>query len=135
MTITPLHGHSRPHRRATRSERLSITTRSWGRKADRHIAVSVFGEVDACNAKEFAVAVCEAAAGHAAVVVDLSALSFLAVDGIAGLHAINAQLIRHDVTWTVVPGRPVARLLDLCDPEGVIPRAQTVVEPTAAEPA
>ncbi|WP_209305862.1 STAS domain-containing protein [Mycobacterium sp. PS03-16] len=135
MTITPLHGHSRPHRRATRAERLSVTTRSWGRKADRHITVSVFGEVDACNAKEFAVAVCEAAAGHTVVEVDLSGLSFLAVDGIAGLHAINAQLIRHDVSWTVVPGRPVERLLELCDPEGVIPRVQAADEPTEAEPA
>lgn len=103
MTITPLHGHSRPHARATHSDRLSVSTRSWGPRSARHICIAVRGEVDTVNAKDFAVAVCEAADGHAVVEVDLQALGFLAVDGIAALHAINAQLLRHDVAWSVTP--------------------------------
>jgi hypothetical protein len=95
----------------------------------------VDGEVDAANAKDFAVAVCEAAAGHTAVDVDLRGLGFLAVDGIAALHAINAQFVRHDVAWAVVPGRAVSRLLALCDPEGIIPRADTAHDSAEAEPA
>jgi anti-anti-sigma factor len=135
VTITPLHGHSRPHARATHSARLALSTRSWGRAPRKQICVSVRGEVDAANAKDFAVAVCEAAAGHSGVEVDLRNLGFLAVDGIAALHAINAQFVRHDVTWAVIPGRAVSRLLALCDPEGVIPRADTAQDTSAAEPA
>ncbi|KUI26406.1 hypothetical protein AU195_21685 [Mycobacterium sp. IS-1496] len=135
MTITPLHGHSRPHARATHSDRLALATRSWGRNPHKQICVSVRGEVDAANAKDFAVAVCDAAAGHSVVELDLRALGFLAVDGIAALHAINAQFVRHDVTWAVTPGLAVSRLLALCDPEGVIPREDTAEDPPEAEPA
>ncbi|WP_231743591.1 STAS domain-containing protein [Mycobacterium sp. GA-2829] len=135
MTITPLHGHSRPHARATHSDRLALSTRSWGRAPDNRICIAVRGEVDAANAKDFAVAVCEAAAGHGAVDVDLRLLGFLAVDGIAALHAINAQFVRHDVSWTVLPGHAVSRLLALCDPEGIIPRDEPADDPQEAEPA
>lgn len=139
MTITPLHGHSRPHARATHSDRLALSTRSWGRQPDRRICVSVRGEVDAANAKDFAVAVCEAVgsgeAGHAIVEIDLQALGFLAVDGIAALHALNARFVRDEVCWTVLPSPAVSRLLALCDPEGLIPRAEDAEDPSAAEPA
>lgn len=139
MTITPLHGLSRPHVRATHSDRLALSTRSWGRQPHKRICVAVRGEVDAANAKDFADAVCEAVdfrhAGHSVVEVDLRALGFLAVDGIAALHALNAQFVRHDVGWTVIPGRAVSRLLGLCDPERVIPRADTAQEGSQAEPA
>ncbi|MGE2717183.1 STAS domain-containing protein [Mycolicibacterium litorale] len=130
MTITPLHGRRRSH-----VHRLSVSARSHGRGATRFVCVCVRGEVDAANAKDFAIAVCEAVAGHRVVEVDLRALGFLAVDGIAALHAINAQLARQDVTWSVLPSRAVSRLLELCDPEGVIPRADDAPDPTEAEPA
>lgn len=139
MTITPLHGHSRPHVHATHSDRLALSTRSWGRPPHKRICVAVRGEVDAANAKDFAVAVCEAIdfryPGRYAVEVDLRSLGFLAVDGIAALHALNAEFVRRDVTWTVIPGPAVSRLLALCDPEGVIPRADTTADPQEAEPA
>ncbi|BCI55928.1 hypothetical protein NIIDNTM18_52060 [Mycolicibacterium litorale] len=138
MTITPLHGHCRPHVRATHTDRLSVSARSLRRRTERYVCVSVRGEVDAANAKDFAVAVCEAIdgrPGHTVVEVDLQALGFLSVDAIAALHAINAQLARRDVTWSVLPSRAVSRLLALCDPEGVIPRADEMPEPSEAEPA
>jgi anti-anti-sigma regulatory factor len=139
VTITLLHGHSRPHAHATRSDRLALSTQSRGRHPNAHICVSVRGEVDAANAKDFAVAVCEAVdfwqARPTVVEIDLRDLGFLAVDGIAALHALNAQFLRHDVAWTVIPGRAVSRLLALCDPEGVIPRPDASEDPSEAEPA
>lgn len=131
MTITALHGHRRaaPGRAAGRN-RLTVTTQSLG--PDR-VTLCVAGEVDACNAKDFAVAVCAQAAGHAVVDVDLSALEFAGVDAISALHAINAHMLRHEVSWLVLPGRAVGRLLDLCDPELLIPRAADL--DAEAEPA
>lgn len=139
MTLTVLHGHSRPHVHATHSDRLALSTQSGGRPPEEHLRVSVRGEVDAANAKDFAVAVCEAIdfwqARPARVEIDLRDLGFLAVDGIAALHALNAQFLRHDVPWTVIPGPAVSRLLALCDPEGVIPSADADEDPSEAEPA
>lgn len=132
MTITALHAHRRaaPARPVVRT-RLTVTAHHLG--PDR-LTLCVAGEVDACNAKDFAVAVCEQAAGHPVVDVDLSALGFAGVDAISALHAINAHMLRHDVSWLVVPGKAVGRLLDLCDPEELIPR--TGADPaTEAEPA
>lgn len=99
------------------------------------------GEIDAANAKEFAVAVCDVSSDTAALNLDLTEVEFIAVDGIAALHAINAHRTRLDVSWGVVPGRAVRRVLDLCDPEGLIPIADCPAAPdveadlAAAEPA
>jgi anti-anti-sigma factor len=98
-----------------------------GRGASRRTTVTVCGEVDAANAKEFAVAVYEAIPAAArSVVLDLTDLDFIAVDGIAALHAINAHLTRNGATWHVVPSRAASRVLDLCDPVGLIPRSMPV---------
>lgn len=125
MTITSLSGHRRADPPPRGRTHLAVTVDG--------VMLRVSGEVDAGNAKEFAVAVCEAAAGHQLVEVDLSALDFAGVDAISALHAINAHMTRHEVAWSVLPGRAVGRLLDLCDPEVLIPRA--TADPAAAEPA
>jgi anti-anti-sigma factor len=84
----------------------------------------VAGEVDAGNAKHFAHTVREAAAGHPALVLDLTEVHFMAFDGASALYAISAHLAREDVSWCVVPSPSVARVLQLCDPEGLIPVAE-----------
>lgn len=135
MTITPLHGLRRADRAVlTARSRLTVTTTSGGPTSAGRVTLRVTGEVDACNAKEFAVAVCEAAAGHDDVDLDLRALGFAGVDAISALHAINAYMTRHETAWLVLPGPAVSRLLDLCDPEALIPRLSA--DPgIAAEPA
>jgi anti-anti-sigma regulatory factor len=104
-----------------RSQRLFISPRSSGRSGT-NVEISVLGQVDAANAKKFAVAVCEMSVGARRVTLDLSDLDFMAFDGVAALHAINAHLTRIDAPWCVVPGAAVSRVLGLCDPEHVIPR-------------
>jgi anti-anti-sigma regulatory factor len=85
--------------------------------------VSVHGEVDSSNAKQFAVAVCDAAANCSGLILDLTGLQFIAVDGFTALQAINAAMSRTDSSWQVAASPAALRLLALCDPEGLIPLA------------
>ena len=118
MSVAAIHQPPSPPRR-----RLSVDTSVWASDKTKHTTVRVTGEVDACNAKDFAVAVCEAVLDARGVTLDLSDLEFMAFDGVAALHAVNAHLTRAEVPWCVLPGAAVARVLGLCDPERLIPLA------------
>jgi anti-anti-sigma regulatory factor len=114
----------------------AISVRSRGHGPAEWSVIAASGEVDASNAKDFALAVCAAAAGHRQVAIDLSELSFLAVDGVTALHAIHAQLIRDGAAWEITANAPVRRVLELCDPAGVLPRvaATAAVHLVGADP-
>jgi anti-anti-sigma factor len=116
MSVAAIH-QPPPHPR----RRLSVTASVWASEKSKHTTVSVTGEVDACNAKQFAVAVCEAATDAPRLTLDLSELEFMSFDGVTALHAVNAHLTRADVPWSVLAGSAVARVLGLCDPEHLIP--------------
>lgn len=88
------------------------------------MTVSINGEVDAANAKHFAHTVREAAGSCGSLVLDLTEVHFMAFDGASALYAIAAHLARQDTPWCVVPSSPVSRVLQLCDPEGLIPLAR-----------
>jgi anti-anti-sigma factor len=116
MTVASIY---RPPRIPTRA--VSVTRRERGRGASKHVTVRVAGEVDASNAKRFADAVCQAAGGAGRITVDLTALDFMALDGVAALHAINARMMSAGTVWQTVPSDAVSRVLRLCDPEHLIP--------------
>lgn len=103
--------------------RLSVSASTWASDKAKHITVSASGEVDACNAKEFAIAVCEAVDDAKRFTLDLSDVQFFALDGVAALHAVNAHFSRAGVPWCVVASTAVTRVLELCDPERLIPLA------------
>lgn len=86
--------------------------------------MSVSGEIDSVNAAEFAAAVRDTAGRRGGLVLDLTQVDFMAVDGVSALHAINAHLLRNGVEWCIVASAAVARVLELCDPEGLIPLAR-----------
>lgn len=135
MTVTSIRSRSADSRSfAIASTSLTFTWREEGVGADRKATVAVCGEVDAANAKHFAHTVREVSAGSAAVVLDLTDVNFMAFDGASALYAISAHLAREEVTWCVVAGPAVARVLELCDPEGLIP-ATTIPSVRAAKPA
>jgi anti-anti-sigma factor len=90
------------------------------------VTVSVSGEVDAANAKYFAHAVREAAGVSAGLVLDLTDVHFMAFDGLSALYALSAHLTRENVPWCIVGSPAVSRVLQLCDPEGLIPLATGV---------
>lgn len=101
--------------------RLTVTCGSWAGPSSKSVTVFATGEVDSANAKEFATAVCDAAGDAERVILDLSGLDFIAIDGVAALHAVNAHLTRAGVPWSVLPGAAAARVLAICDREHVIP--------------
>lgn len=125
MTLTSIRSRSADYRRfSIASTSLIFACRTEGRGSSRQATVSVSGEVDAGNAKHFAHTVREAAGGSASLVLDLSEVHFMAFDGASALYAISAHLAREDVSWCVVPSSSVSRVLQLCDPEGLIPVAE-----------
>nr|WP_108723735.1 STAS domain-containing protein [Mycolicibacterium komanii]CRL76822.1 anti-sigma-factor antagonist [Mycolicibacterium komanii] len=100
---------------------LSIVSTTCAVGGPDHIVVSVTGEVDAANVKDFAAVVLDAITDAAHVTLDLSGVGFFAIDGMSALHALNARLLRAGVSWCVVPGVAASRVLALCDPEELIP--------------
>ena len=132
MTVTRM--RSRPALAfpyATRARPLTITTARRVTGASTRLAVAVLGEVDAGNAKAFADEVCALIADATVVLLDLSGLDFMAVDGCTALHAINAFVMRKSAVWSVIPSPGVSRVLALCDPACLIPlsRAEELAEP------
>ncbi|PRC43379.1 anti-sigma factor antagonist [Mycobacterium sp. ITM-2017-0098] len=125
MTLTSIRSRSADNRRfSIASTSLAFACRPEGRDSSRQATVSVSGEVDAGNAKLFAHTVRDAASGSATLVLDLTEVAFMAFDGASALYAISAHLAREEVSWCVVPSPPVSRVLQLCDPEGLIPVAE-----------
>lgn len=125
MTLTSIRSRSADDRRfSIASTSLAFACRTEGTGSSLQATVAVCGEVDAGNAKLFAHTVRDAAAGSAALVLDLTEISFMAFDGASALYAISAHLAREEVSWCVVPSPPVSRVLQLCDPEGLIPVAE-----------
>ncbi len=122
MALTSIRSRTADSRRFSIAPKsLAVSCRTEGRGAGKQATVSVCGEVDAANAKQFAHSVREAAGGAATLVLDLTDIHFMAFDGASALYAISAHLAREDVTWCVVPSPSVARVVKLCDPEGLIP--------------
>ena len=118
MTVAAIYDPPRIPSRA-----VTVNRRGRGRAVLKQVTVDARGEVDASNAKQFSDAVCDAAVGAARVTVDLTDIGFMALDGIAALHAINARMMQAGASWLVLPGDATARVLRLCDPEGLIPTA------------
>jgi anti-anti-sigma factor len=85
------------------------------------VTVIVEGEIDASNSRELAGYVQRHIAGSAHVVLDLRLVDFLATAGFAALHNINVICSGCDASWVLQAGRQVRRLLEICDPDGVLP--------------
>ncbi|MGE0217111.1 STAS domain-containing protein [Mycolicibacterium sp.] len=135
MTVTPFPHPpvgDRPGGSTPRALTVSCRTRTG--TAGPEATIAVRGDVDAANVREFAHTVREAADSCSSVVLDLSEVAFMAFDGVSALYAISAHLLREGAQWCVVPSAGVARVLALCDPEGLIPQVQ-VSSLRGAEPA
>jgi anti-anti-sigma factor len=88
--------------------------------------ITARGDLDAANADQFADYVANCVTHFPKLTLDLSAVDFIATAGFSALHRINVTCSAAEVQWAMVPSRAVARLLRLCDPDGVLP----VTEPT-----
>ena len=97
-------------------------------RIERSVTIVVIqGEIDASNACDLLHEVrCRTVIRDAALILDLTAVTFLGGDGLRTLLAIDR---RHDSTatpWIVVPGPAASRLLRAGDTERQIPTAASV---------
>ena len=75
------------------------------------VVVAISGEVDGSNAAEVGDYVHRLVPHGRAIVVDLTDLGFLGVQGIRALMALGGKCAKAEVTLAVVAGQAVARLL------------------------
>ncbi|MFZ0903135.1 MAG: STAS domain-containing protein [Mycobacterium sp.] len=112
----------------------AIPSEPWGNHLARFTAelgpsfavITAHGELDASNANQLADYVERCAAHANSVIVNLSGLEFFGTAGFSALHTINVQCAGADVRWAVVPSKAVSRLLRICDPDNLLPLAETV---------
>ncbi|MCV7344540.1 STAS domain-containing protein [Mycolicibacterium rhodesiae] len=115
-------GRDRTDRGAFRSRELSATT----------LLIAAVGEVDASNASDMLGYVENNVTGYQQLVIDLSKLDFFATDGFSALHTLTVRCSRRGIDWVLVPGPAVARVLRVCDPEGLVTTAGNIVSAVAA---
>jgi anti-anti-sigma factor len=85
------------------------------------VVVTVEGDVDATNDRFLAAYVERQVAGSSRLVLDLAHVDFFGTSGVAALHNVKRICSRHRIQWVLRPGRQVARLLTICDPDGCLP--------------
>jgi anti-anti-sigma factor len=98
-------------------------TAEWG---PSFVVITAHGELDASNANQLADYVQRCAAHSNSLIVNLSGLEFFGTAGFSALHTINVRCAGVGVSWAVVPGKAVSRLLRICDPDSVLPVAESV---------
>jgi anti-anti-sigma factor len=109
-------------------------TRHRGRFSSCHlpsstVLVTVEGEIDAANHRALALYVERQAAGSTRLVLDLASVDFFGTAGFASLHNINVICSRYGVSWVLLVGPQVRRVLRICDPDSTLPIAeQSAVE-------
>lgn len=104
-----------------RARELSATT----------VLVAAFGEVDAASAAALSERIEENLSGYRQLVLDLSRLEFFGTAGHSVLHRVHSRCARTGMDWVLVPGPEVERLLRVCDPDGILPRAPNIVSAVA----
>jgi anti-anti-sigma factor len=104
----------------------SRTARFAAHWAASAAVITANGELDAANAGQLAEYVQRCATYSKWLILDLSGLEFFGTAGFSALHNINVRCVGADVHWTMVPSRAVSRLLRICDPDGVLPTAESV---------
>jgi anti-anti-sigma factor len=96
----------------------------WAGPSVRVIAAT--GEVDASNGRTFAEYPRSCLVDCKRLVLDLRGLEFFGTAGFGALHTVNVQCASVGADWVLVPGPVVSRLLRVCDPDSVLPAAETV---------
>lgn len=108
---------------ALRTARLTTT---WLDQTTAVLAVS--GEIDAANTDALREHIQWAARRCKRLILDLGEVGFF---GIPGFSVFTPALSGSNVDWAVVPGAAVARVLRICDRNGVLSTANSVEEAAA----
>jgi anti-anti-sigma factor len=107
---------------------LSTATRSAGLKLSAEwvnstvVRISASGEIDASNTAEVLDYVLRRGANCRSLILDLKDVTFFATAGFSALRTIDIRSSRASVSWMLVPGPAVSRVLRICDPRRELPR-------------
>jgi anti-anti-sigma factor len=85
------------------------------------VLVGVTGEVDATNSHELGRFIARHTRVSKQLILDLSGADFFGSQAFNALYYANVQCARRDVDWLIVAGRPVLRILRICDPDAELP--------------
>jgi anti-anti-sigma factor len=90
------------------------------------VIVSAHGDIDGTNAHTLT----EYSLAHLArcrvLILDLTHLEFFGAVGFSALHRISVSCAGAGIDWALVPGDAVSLVLRVCDPDGLLPTADTV---------
>jgi anti-anti-sigma factor len=86
------------------------------------VRISVSGEIDAANAAELLDYVLRRGANCRSLILDLKDVTFFGTAGFSALRTIDVRSSRASVSWMLVPGPAVSRVLTICDRERTLPR-------------
>jgi anti-anti-sigma factor len=86
------------------------------------VRISVSGDVDASNTAEVLDYVRRRGANCRSLILDLSDVTFFGTAGFSALQTIDMRSSHASVSWMVVPGPAVSRVLSICDPRRELPR-------------
>ena len=93
--------------------------------------VSVHGEVDAANARQSS-SYAQLHLTHTdRLVLDLTEVEFFATEAFSMLHTVSVAAAGKDARWALLPSAAVTRMLQICDPDGVLPAEQRLADAIA----
>lgn len=88
--------------------------------------LSVFGEIDAANAREFANYVFLHISHVRELVLDLTGVEFFGTAAYSAVHTLRVRAAGEAIDWSLVPSPAVTRLLRICDPDSTFPIEESV---------
>ena len=86
------------------------------------VRISASGEIDASNAAEMLDYALRRGANCRSLILDLSDVTFFATAGFSALRTLDVRCSRASVSWMLMDGPAVSRVLSICDPERALPR-------------
>ncbi|MEE6135033.1 STAS domain-containing protein [Mycobacterium sp. 050128] len=90
------------------------------------VIVSAHGDIDTTNAHTLA----EYPLAHLmrcrGLILDLTRLEFFGAAGFSALRRISVSCAGAGIAWALVPGAAVSLVLRICDPDRLVPTADTV---------
>ena len=121
--------HDTPVRLADTGAQIGFGRARMTAKAfDGLTVISLSGDIDASNAEPVSEHIRGFVTLRCPIVLDLSDLDFLGVEGIRGLFALGEACAGAKAGWAVVTSHAVRRLLRVADREGRVPAARSVTE-------
>jgi len=86
------------------------------------VRIGASGDIDASNASDLLDYVFRHGGNCRSLILDLTDVTFFATAGFSALRTIGVRCARASVSWTLVPGPAVSRVLSICDPRRELPR-------------